>query len=237
MKNQHIEQVAVSKLVPYPGNPMVHPDTQIKQLVEGIRRFGFRQPILVDGDFVVVTGHGRLQAAKAAGLETVPVIFTGDMTQDEIRAYRIADNKLARGSSFDMEAIATEIGELAAVDFDLELTGFTDEEINNLLEVDFLPDTPFQSTAQVQQSVQEAVATPDTRGTDKEQLRKEPEKNDGELKEIVRPSATSNDHSVFECVMLHSNKVQLVKVLDQIRAANNYEKIEQALMHLVRNHQ
>ena len=133
MENTKVEVLNIDDLVPYPGNPMKHPDDQIRLLVDGIRKYGFRQPILVDENRVIITGHGRLQAAKAAGLTTVPVIFARGMSEADVRAYRVADNKLARKSSWDIEALSKEISDLADLDFDLSLTGMSDDEIEMMV--------------------------------------------------------------------------------------------------------
>jgi DNA modification methylase len=125
----------VGALRPDPRNARTHPKRQVDQLVASIRAFGFTNPILVDPDGGIIAGHGRLLAAKAAGLETVPTIILEGLTDAQKRALRLADNKIALGAGWDVDILKLELGELAVldIDFDLSLTGFSAGEIDVVL--------------------------------------------------------------------------------------------------------
>ena len=95
MSNRKIEITPVSNLKPRPTNPRTHSKKQIRQIADSIKKFGFNNPILVDRDNTIVAGQGRVEAARLLGIETVPTIPLEDLTEAEIRAYVIADNRLA----------------------------------------------------------------------------------------------------------------------------------------------
>ena len=127
-----IEQVAISELIPYARNSRTHSDEQVAQIAASIKEFGWTNPILVDGDKGIIAGHGRLLAARKLGMAQVPVIQLDGMTDTQKKAYIIADNKLALNAGWDEELLKLELGELDIEGFDLELTGFTQEEIDAL---------------------------------------------------------------------------------------------------------
>ncbi len=110
-----------------------HSDRQLKQIQASIREHGFVNPILIGSDNRVVSGHGRLLAATALGMTLVPVIELDHLTPEQFRLYAIADNKIAEQSEFDMEALQIEFGELDLLDLNLELTGFSTNEIDDML--------------------------------------------------------------------------------------------------------
>lgn len=124
-----------ASLVPDPRNARTHPKRQIEQIKSSIATFGFTNPILADADGQVIAGHGRLLAAKAMGLAEVPVIELAGLSTAQIRALRLADNKIALGAGWDVELLRVELGELAMLDldFDLEVTGFATGEIDVLI--------------------------------------------------------------------------------------------------------
>src|SRR5436190_5564460 len=129
-----IEMWPLGRLVPYERNARTHTAEQIEQIASSILKFGFTQPILVDQHNGILAGHGRTKAARLLGLAEVPVIQLDYLTDDERRAYIIADNKLAENAGWDDEMLR---GELAALDdagFDLELTGFSEREDAELLD-------------------------------------------------------------------------------------------------------
>lgn len=130
---KRIELWKTEKLQPYEKNPRVHSDEQISQIAASFIRFGMVQPILVDSDAGVIAGHGRLEAAKLVGLEQVPVVVLDNLTNDEKRAYVIADNKLAENAQWDKELLGEELDDLIAKDFEVELTGFSQDELEQLL--------------------------------------------------------------------------------------------------------
>lgn len=118
-------------LIPYERNPRVN-DYAVKKVLESIKEFGFRNPILVDADMVIIAGHTRREASILAGLERVPYIVADDLTPEQVKAYRIADNKLAELSSWDEEVLKEELWGLQEVDFPLEVMGFTEMDLKEL---------------------------------------------------------------------------------------------------------
>lgn len=119
------------ELIPYENNPRVN-DYAVKKVLESIKEFGFRTPILVDADMVIIAGHTRREASILAGLERVPYIVADDLTPEQVKAYRIADNKLAELSSWDDELLKEELFGLEEVDFPLEVMGFTEMDLKDL---------------------------------------------------------------------------------------------------------
>jgi DNA modification methylase len=128
-----IELWDVDKLVPYVNNPRTHSKEQIGKIAASMMKFGFVNPILVDASAEIIAGHGRLQAAKHLGLERVPVIVLDHLTEEEKRAYVIADNQLALDAGWDDGLLKTELTALASLNFDLSVIGFSDEELADLL--------------------------------------------------------------------------------------------------------
>ena len=125
-------------LIPYAGNARTHSDKQIAQIAASIRKFGFANPVLVDGDGGIIAGHGRVAAAKQLGMEKVPTIELAHLSAAERRAYVIADNRLAELAGWDREILKIEFQALADMDldFDLEITGFETAELDILLDDD-----------------------------------------------------------------------------------------------------
>jgi DNA modification methylase len=126
--------------VPDVRNARTHPKRQIKQLVASIRQFGFTNPILVDEQAKIIAGHGRLLAAKALGLQSVPTIELAGLSDPQRRALRLADNKIALGAGWDLDVLRVELAELATLDVDLDLTGFSSGEIDVVLSGSADPD-------------------------------------------------------------------------------------------------
>ena len=133
-----VEVVPIDEVFPYDGNPKRHPDEQVDKIVSSIRRFGWDQPIVVDGEGVIIKGHGRLQAARRLGLDEVPVIEAADLTEAEARAARIADNRVAE-SDWDDGLLAVELDLLDESPLDLDLTGFDEDEIEQFLDLPPVP--------------------------------------------------------------------------------------------------
>ena len=128
-EKMRVDFVGVDSLIPYIRNSRTHSDEQVAQIAASIREFGWTNPILIDGSNGIIAGHGRLLAARKLGMAEVPVIQLDGMTDTQKRAYIIADNKLALNAGWDDELLKLELGELDLEGFDLELTGFTAEEI------------------------------------------------------------------------------------------------------------
>ena len=128
--------VPVDSLIPYARNARTHSEEQIAQIAASIREFGWTNPILTDGDKGVIAGHGRLAAARKLELTEVPVIELGHLSPEQKKAYILADNRIALNSGWDEELLKLELQELQGVDFDLDLLGFGDDEIERLLNGD-----------------------------------------------------------------------------------------------------
>lgn len=221
MRELKIEYKRLDELVPFERNARTHPEHQIDQLVQNIVRFGFYNPILIDGQGNIIAGHGRLLAAKKLQMDSVPCIVLDGLTEMERRALVLADNKIALNSAWNLEMVRDELGVLADADFDLELTGFLDHEIDSLLEStgDFLPpdvESNFVPIVPMEGIVREAPYI-------------EPKPQ-----EHRSPSVQDDDYSRFDIVMLHSNKAELVEVLSQRKTEMMYDKLEDALMDLVK---
>ena len=128
---QQLEEWKVSDLIEYARNPRKN-DHAVDKVAAAIREFGFRVPILAKSDKTVVDGHLRLKAAKKLGLETVPVMLCDDMTDAQIKAFRISVNRVAEFAEWDDELLRVEFAELEELGFDLGLTGFELDEIGAL---------------------------------------------------------------------------------------------------------
>jgi DNA modification methylase len=130
---EQIEQIAIDKLVPYARNSRTHSPEQVAQIAGSIREFGFTNPVLIDADNGIIAGHGRVMAAQKLGMDKVPCIRLAHLTETQRRAYIIADNKLALNAGWDEEMLALELGELAELDFDMDLIGFSEDELAGLM--------------------------------------------------------------------------------------------------------
>jgi DNA modification methylase len=131
---ERIELWSLDRLVPYDRNPRTHSEEQLAQIAASIAEFGFLNPILVDTSNGIIAGHGRLQAAKKLALPVVPVVILDHLTEAQRRAYVIADNKLALNAGWDDDLLRDELEALESDGFDVNLTGFSDEELADLLE-------------------------------------------------------------------------------------------------------
>lgn len=131
-----IETLSLNALRPRPNNPRTHSPKQIQQLADSIERFGWTNPILIDASNFIIAGHGRWMAARKLGLESAPVIRNTNMSAAEIRAYVIADNKLAQNAGWDDDLLRIELGELMEMDLDfsIEITGFETPEIDIIMD-------------------------------------------------------------------------------------------------------
>ena len=127
-----MQLVSIDKLIPYINNARTHSPEQIKKLRASLREFGFINPVIIDKDFNVIAGHGRLLAAKEEGIKEVPCVFVDYLTEAQKKAYIIADNRMAMDAGWDEELLRVEIEALQAEAFDLSLTGFDDTEIAEL---------------------------------------------------------------------------------------------------------
>lgn len=136
---ESVEHWSLQRLIPYAKNARTHDDTQVSQIAGSIAEFGFVNPILVGDDNVIIAGHGRLMAAQQLGLDTVPVIVLHHLTEAQRRALVIADNKIAENAGWNDELLKLELEELGDLGFDLDVIGFSDEELDELLGNDEQP--------------------------------------------------------------------------------------------------
>lgn len=128
-----IEYRKVSDLLPYARNARTHSDTQVSQLAASIKEFGFNNPVAVNGEGMILCGHGRVMAAQKLHLTEVPTVCLSHLSDTQVKAYILADNKLALNAGWDDDMLKVELEELKDSDFDLNLTGFSDEELKDIL--------------------------------------------------------------------------------------------------------
>lgn len=131
-----MQLVPIGKLVPYVNNARTHSPEQINKLRSSLREFGFINPVIIDRDFGVIAGHGRILAAKEEGIAEVPCVFADHLTEAQKKAYIIADNRMAMDAGWDEELLRVEIEALQAEAFDLSLTGFDEKELSDLFKDD-----------------------------------------------------------------------------------------------------
>ena len=130
-----VERWAIDRLVPYARNARTHSDEQISQIAASIKEWGWTTPVLVDEQGGIIAGHGRTLAAQRLKMAEVPVMVAKGWSDAKKRAYIIADNKLAMNAGWDEQMLSIELGELADLNFDLELTGFNSKELQLLLDI------------------------------------------------------------------------------------------------------
>ena len=157
-----VETMPVAALAPYAANARLHPTEQVAQLAASIAEFGFNVPVLVDDAGVLIAGHGRVLAAKALGLQEVPAIRLGHLTEAQARAYRLADNQLALNSTWDESLLAAELRALRTEEFDLGLIGFDGAALDRLLS-DASPEVSATSAGDPDAPAPEPPAAPVTR--------------------------------------------------------------------------
>lgn len=129
-----MQLVPLSELVPYINNARTHSPEQVTKLRSSLREFGFVNPVIIDRDYGIIAGHGRVMAAKEEGIEEVPCVFVDYLTEAQKKAYIIADNRFAQDAGWDEELLRIEIEALQGMDFDVGLTGFNDDEIADLFD-------------------------------------------------------------------------------------------------------
>jgi DNA modification methylase len=145
-----IEIADINSIKPYENNPRKLSDKAIETVAMSLKEYGFRQPIVVDKDRIIVVGHTRFRASKKLGFKEVPITIADNLTPEQINAYRIADNRTSEESEWDNELLKMELKELDLKDFNLELTGFNEDQLNSLLfdekegltDEDAVPETP-----------------------------------------------------------------------------------------------
>ena len=149
MAGSQVENVAVGDLLPYINNAKTHPEEQVVKIAASIKEFGFNAPILADEGNQIIAGHGRLLAAKKLNMGTVPVVRLDHLSEAQKKAYILADNRLGEvgGTEWDMELVSLELESLNELDFDIDLTGFSiddiaPEETEGLTDEDSVPEVP-----------------------------------------------------------------------------------------------
>ena len=123
----------INELKPYENNSRTHDESQIKQICESIKEYGWTNPVLIDEKGMIIAGHGRVEAGKKLNIKEVPCIVLSGLTEAQKKAYVIADNKMALNAGWDFNLLSLELENLKELDFDLELTGFSADEIDGLL--------------------------------------------------------------------------------------------------------
>jgi len=140
-KIEKIQEVEVEKLIPYVNNAKIHGKSQLKKLKQSISEFGFLTPCLIDQDFNIIAGHGRVMAAKELKMEKVPCVFVEGLSEQQRRAYILADNRLGELGEWDMDLVCEELKALKDEDFNIELTGFDLNDLGQEIEK-FVDDVP-----------------------------------------------------------------------------------------------
>lgn len=145
-----IKQYLIDSITPYPGNPRVNKHA-VSKVADSLREFGWQQPIVVDEDNIVIVGHTRLLAAKKLDMKKVPILVASDLSPAQVKAYRIADNRTGEEAEWDMKLLTIEIDGLKGMDFDLDVLGFEQVEMDELFPLaeregltddDAVPDVP-----------------------------------------------------------------------------------------------
>ena len=131
---KEMKLVPITKLIPYVNNARTHSPSQINKLRSSLREFGFINPVIIDRDYGVIAGHGRILAAKEEGITEVPCVFADHLTEAQKKAYIIADNRMAMDAGWDEELLRVEIEALQAENFDPLLTGFDEKELSKLFD-------------------------------------------------------------------------------------------------------
>ena len=132
---KEMKLVGIEKLVPYVNNARTHSADQINKLRSSIREFGFINPVIIDKDYGVIAGHGRIMAAKEEGIKEVPCVFADHLNEAQKKAYILADNRMALDAGWDEELLRVEIESLEDYGFNVELTGFSPDELSNIFDL------------------------------------------------------------------------------------------------------
>lgn len=138
-----INLVSIGDITPYINNPRKNDDA-VKKVADSIKQFGWHQPIVVDSNNIIIAGHTRYKAAKKLKLKEVPVVVAEELTPEQIKAYRIADNRVAQESEWDNDLLKIEFEGLHDLEFDLSHTGFDEREINKILGFELIEDAAIE---------------------------------------------------------------------------------------------
>jgi site-specific DNA-methyltransferase (adenine-specific) len=137
---KQIKAVVIDKLIPYVNNAKQHSEEQVTKIASSIREFGFVNPVLIDKDYNIIAGHGRVMAAKKLGWDEVPCLFVEGLTEAQRKAYILADNRLGELAEWDMELVTSELEMLQEMEFDIDLTGFELAEPDVQIQEDEIPE-------------------------------------------------------------------------------------------------
>ena len=143
--------VPIDKLIPYANNARTHSKEQILKLRSSLREFGFINPVIIDQNFNVVAGHGRIEAAKEENIAEVPCVFVDYLTEAQKKAYILADNRMALDAGWDEEMLRVEIEALKDMAFDPALTGFDEKELDKLFQTDEVQEDDFDVDEELKQ--------------------------------------------------------------------------------------
>lgn len=144
----NVQEVSIESIIPYENNAKIHGEEQIEKLKDSILEFGFLTPCLIDENKNLIAGHGRVMAAKELGFDTVPCVYIEGLTEEQRRAYILADNRLSELGEWDMELVNVELSELDRLGFDVSLTGF---DFNVDLESDTFDDNIYTGVVDIPQ--------------------------------------------------------------------------------------
>ncbi|WP_439580501.1 ParB/Srx family N-terminal domain-containing protein, partial [Elioraea sp.] len=161
-----VESIPLDRVLPYAANARTHPDEQIAQIAASIAEFGFNVPVLLDDAGVLIAGHGRVLAAQRLGLDVVPAIRLGHLSEAQARAYRLADNQIALNSGWDESLLAAELRALRTDAVDLALLGFDQATLDRLLAEAGIALDDASAAAAADQPAPEPPAEPVTRPGD-----------------------------------------------------------------------
>ena len=128
-----MELVSIDKLIPYVNNARTHSTAQVNKLRASLREFGFINPVIIDRDYGIMAGHGRVLAAREEGINEIPCVYADFLTEAQKKAYILADNRMALDADWDEQLLRVELESLNEEAFDLTLTGFSDEELADYL--------------------------------------------------------------------------------------------------------
>ena len=145
-----MQLVDISKLIPYQNNARTHSKEQINKLRSSLREFGFVNPVIIDREYNVIAGHGRITAAREEGITEVPCVFVDHLTEAQKKAYILADNRMALDAGWDEDLLRVELEALEEMGYDLGLTGFDDKELAALFPAEGAKDDDFDVDAELQ---------------------------------------------------------------------------------------
>lgn len=206
----------VADLIPYARNAKIHTEKQILKLMKSIKEFKFMSPIIVSGDGTIVAGHGRVLAAQRLGMKRLPTINAEHLTDEQRRAYTMADNLIGEDAEWDRQLLKVELMELNDADFDISAIGVEDDFFNELLSMP-APE----------------AANDDSLFTADDQLDAENKKKREKNKEATK---TMDGYAEFSLVMQVQNRDQFLDVIKRVQTDHGFDTKEDAIMYLVVNY-